>query len=29
MFDHGVLTIRVPKPAELQKALRKIEVKSK
>jgi len=28
-FDNGVLTIRVPKPAELQRAARKIEVKSK
>ena len=28
-FDNGVLTIRVPKPAELQRAVRKIEVKSK
>jgi HSP20 family protein len=27
-YDKGVLTIRVPKPAEVQKALRRIEVKA-
>lgn len=27
-FNNGVLTVRLPKPAELQKATRKIEVKS-
>lgn len=27
-YDKGVLTVRVPKPAEVQKAVRRIEVKS-
>ncbi|HEX5957067.1 MAG TPA: Hsp20/alpha crystallin family protein [Hyphomicrobiaceae bacterium] len=27
-YDKGVLTIRVPKPAEIQKAVRRIEVKA-
>jgi HSP20 family protein len=27
-YDKGVLTVRVPKPAEVQKAVRRIEVKA-
>jgi HSP20 family protein len=27
-YDKGVLTIRVPKPAEIQNAVRRIEVKT-
>jgi len=27
-YDKGVLTVRVPKPAELQRAARRIEIKS-
>ena len=26
-YDKGVLTVRIPKPAEMQRAVRRIEVK--